>query len=126
MSSEYGSSQYGTSSPGMGDRYARAAQEDRCAPRTRLTIPASLRPSGSKGFQTTVNDLSISGFSATSINRMHPGTICWLTIPGLESMEARVVWWANSLVGCEFQQLLSPIVHDNIVARWLGEVPRYD
>lgn len=110
------SSQHGTQ-----DRYAIAAQEDRSAPRTRLSIPATLRPSGSKGFQTVVNDLSLSGFSAMSINRMHPGTICWLTIPSLESMEARVIWWNNSLVGCEFQNLLSPIVHDNILARWLGD-----
>lgn len=110
------SSQYGTS-----DRYAIAAQEDRCAPRTRLSIPVTLRPSGSKGFQTVVNDLSISGFSAMSINRMHPGTICWLSIPNLESLEARVVWWNNSLVGCEFQNLLSPIVHDNIIERWAGD-----
>ncbi|HEX7752403.1 MAG TPA: PilZ domain-containing protein, partial [Novosphingobium sp.] len=79
------SSQYGTN-----DRYAIAAQEDRCAPRTRLSIPAMLRPSGTKGFQTVVHDLSLSGFSALSITRMHPGTICWLSIPQLESMEARV------------------------------------
>lgn len=114
------SSQFGTSSYGTGDRYAIAAQEDRCAPRTRLSIPASLRPSGSKGFQTVVNDLSISGFSAMAINRMHPSTVCWLSLPELESMEARVIWWNNSMVGCEFQNLLSPIVHDNIIARWLG------
>lgn len=112
--------QYGTSSYGTGDRYAIAAQEDRCAPRTRLSIPASLRAAGSKGFQTVVNDLSISGFSAMAINRMHPGTVCWLSLPDLESMEARVIWWNNSMVGCEFQNLLSPIVHDAIVDRWLG------
>ena len=110
------SSQYGTN-----DRYAIAAQEDRCAPRTRLSIPAMLRPSGTKGFQTVVNDLSLSGFSALAITRMHPGTICWLSIPQLESMEARVIWWNNSLVGCAFGRLLSPIVHDDVIARWLGD-----
>ena len=100
------------------DRYSYAAQEDRCAPRTRLSIPAQLRASGSKGYQTVVQDLSISGFSAMAINRMFPGTICWLTIPGLESQQAEVIWWNNSLVGCAFSQLLSPIVHDNLLARW--------
>jgi hypothetical protein len=29
-----------------------------------------------------------------------------------------VVWWDNSLAGCAFDKLLSPIVHDNILARW--------
>jgi len=103
------------------DPYSRAAQEDRSAPRTRLSIPAALRPSGSKGFQTTVRDLSLSGFSATALNRIHPGTVCWLTLPGLESMQARVVWSENGLVGCAFEQLLSPIIHDNILARWRGD-----
>jgi hypothetical protein len=77
---------------GTQDRYAFAAQEDRCAPRTRISIPASLRASGGKGFQTVVHDLSLSGFSAMSITRLHPGTICWLTLPGLGSLQAEVVW----------------------------------
>lgn len=103
------------------DRYSYAAQEDRCAPRTRLSIPGQLRPSGSKGFQTVVQDLSISGFSAMSINRLHVGGLVWLTLPGLESLEAEIVWWNNSQVGCAFARLLNPIVHDNLVARWRGD-----
>jgi hypothetical protein len=103
------------------DRYAICAQEDRCAPRTKVTIPASLRPSGSRSFQTVVQDLSLSGFSVVAINRMHKGNVVWLTLPGLESLQAEVIWWENSMVGCAFQQLLSPIVHDNILARWRGD-----
>jgi len=53
------------------DPYRKAAQEDRCGARTRLTIPATLRASGGRAFQSVVQDLSISGFSAASINRMH-------------------------------------------------------
>lgn len=100
------------------DRYSTVAQEDRSAPRTRIAIPASFRASGGRGFQTVVQDLSLSGFSAMAINRLSPGTICWLTLPGLESMQAEVVWWNNSLVGCALHQLLNPIIHDNIIARW--------
>ena len=100
------------------DRYEIAAQEDRCAPRTKLTIPASLRASGGRAFQSVVHDLSISGFSAAAINRMHEGQVCWLTLPGLESLQAQVVWWDNCIVGCAFTELLSPIVHDNIIQRY--------
>lgn len=103
------------------DSYAIAAQEDRSAPRVRISIPASLRVSGSKGYQTVVNDLSLSGFSAMAINRMVPGSICWLTLPGLESQQAEVIWWESGLVGCAFTRLLSPIVHDNLLARWRGD-----
>ena len=103
------------------DSYASAAQEDRSAPRTRIAIPATMRMSGSKGFQTVVNDLSLSGFSAMAINRVHVGTLCWLTIPGLESQQAEVIWWNNGQVGCAFFQLLSPIIHDNLLARFRGD-----
>ncbi len=98
--------------------YDVAAQEDRSAPRTRIMIPAQLRASGMRAFQTVVNDLSLSGFSATAVTRMHPGSVCWLTLPGLESLQANVVWWESGMAGCAFANLLSPIVHDNILARY--------
>lgn len=96
--------------------YEMAAQEDRCAPRTRLAIPAQLRPSGGRSRPSMVHDLSLSGFSASAISRMHPGQICWITLPTLESLQAEVVWWDRSQVGCAFIDLLSPVVHDNILA----------
>jgi hypothetical protein len=100
------------------DRYSLAAQEDRCSPRTKLSIPAQLRASGGRPIRTVVHDLSISGFSAAAINRMHIGQLCWLTLPGLESLQAEVIWWDNCIAGCAFAELLSPIVHDNILARY--------
>ncbi|MCC6925370.1 PilZ domain-containing protein [Novosphingobium sp.] len=100
------------------DPYFSAAQEDRSAPRTRVAIPATLRMSGGRGFQTVVHDLSLSGFCAAAVNRMVPGTVCWLTLPGIEALQSEVVWWDNSLAGCAFEKLLSPIVHDNILSRW--------
>lgn len=104
--------------PSNDDFYRVAAQEDRCGPRTKLTIPATFRASGGRAFQTVVHDLSISGFSASSINRMHEGQMCWLSMPGLEALESEVVWWDNCIVGCAFAELLSPIVHDNILLRY--------
>lgn len=106
---------------GTQSRYSVAAQEDRSAPRTKLAIPASLRVSGQRGFQTIIHDLSLSGFCAAAVNRVHPGTVCWLNIPGLEGQQCEVVWWNNSLVGCAFSNLLNPIIHDNILARFRGD-----
>lgn len=104
--------------PHSSDPYLAASKEDRCAPRTRLTIPATLRASGGRAFQSVVHDLSISGFLAASINRMHEGQICWLTLPGLETLQAQVVWWDTCMVGGAFSELLSPIVHDNFLIRY--------
>jgi hypothetical protein len=102
-------------------RYEYAAQEDRSAPRTKISIPAQFRQSGGRAYQTSVLDLSLSGFSASAINRIQNGTLCWLTLPGLESLQAEVIWWDRGIVGCAFQQLLSPIVHDNVLARYRGD-----
>lgn len=103
------------------NRYSVASQEDRCAPRTRIAIPASLRPSGGRAFQTSVQDLSLGGFSAVSLTKMHPGSLCWLTLPGLESLQAEVVWCSNGMVGCAFANLLSPIIHDSVLSRYRGD-----
>lgn len=103
------------------DPYFTAAQEDRSAPRTRIAIPATLRVSGSRGFQTVVHDLSLSGYCAAAVNRLASGTVCWLTLPGLESLQGEIVWWNASLAGCAFDRMLSPIVLDNILTRWRGD-----
>lgn len=106
---------------GVKTRYEIAAQEDRSAPRTRLTIPAQLRVSGGRAFQSVVHDLSLSGFSATAVSRMHVGSVCWLTLPGLESLQSEVIWWQDGLCGCAFAKLMNPIVHENILARFHGQ-----
>jgi hypothetical protein len=100
------------------DSYSLAAQEDRSGPRAKLTIPAQLRASGGRAFQTVIHDLSVSGFSAAALNRMHEGQLCWLTLRGLESLQAQVVWWEKCMVGCAFSELLSPIVFDSIITRF--------
>ena len=103
-------------------RYQIAAQEDRCAVRSAVTIPGTLRQAGGRGVATTVFDLSLAGFSAACPDRMLVGTKCWLTLPGLEALPSEVIWWENAKVGCAFDRLLSPIVHDNIVLRYRSGV----
>jgi hypothetical protein len=100
------------------DKYALAAQEDRSAHRVRLTIPATIRPAGANKFQTVVRDLSISGFSATAISRIPIKTACWLTLPGMDSLQARVVWWEQGLMGCAFERLLVEHAYESVLKRW--------
>ena len=87
-------------------------------PDTKLTIPATIRASGGRDHQSVVQDLSISDFAASSMTRMLEGQKCWLSLPDLEELEAEVVGWENSIVRCAFRELLSPIVHDNILQRY--------
>lgn len=96
--------------------YHSAAQEDRCGARVLMRLPAKLRASGSPGFEVTVYDLSISGFCCDAVTGMRPGAICWVTLPGLSSLQANVVWNDGSRVGCAFDHLLNIAVYDRIVA----------
>ena len=106
------------------DRYFKAAQEDRSAPRYRVNIPATLRPTGGHGFSTEVHDLSLGGFSAACVNRLRIGSLCWLKLPGLDSLQCEVIWWQSNLIGCAFQNLLSPIVYDDIISRFRDQAMR--
>ena len=99
-------------------RYEDAAQEDRSAPRVRLDIPASMRPSGSRGFAVIVRDLSLSGVACEALTAMSPGTRIWLTLPGLSALQAKIVWNDGTMVGCAFDTLLNPAVMQNILDRF--------
>ncbi len=103
-------------------RYEDAAQEDRCAPRIKLRIPASMRPSGSPGFAILVKDLSISGIACEALTGMKGGTRVWITLPGLSALQAKIVWNDGTMVGCEFDNLLNAAVLDNILARFPTEI----
>ena len=99
-------------------RYEDAAQEDRSAPRVRLNIPATMRPSGSPGFAVVVRDLSLSGVACEALTGMAAGTRIWLTLPGLAAIQAKIVWNDGTIVGCEFDTLLNIAVMENILARF--------
>lgn len=99
-------------------RYEDAAQEDRSAPRIRLNIPASMRPSGSPGFSVIVRDMSLSGVACEALTGMSPGTRIWLTLPGLIALPAKIIWNDGTIVGCAFDTLLNPAVMANILARF--------
>lgn len=97
------------------DRYTQAAQEDRCAPRIVLNIPAMLRPSGCGAFPTNLIDLSIGGFAAQAVTGMRTGSLCWLTVGPCKGLQAEVVWNDGQVIGCSFATLLNPAVFDSII-----------
>ncbi len=101
----------------VNDRYAQAAQEDRCAPRTVLNIPAMLRPAGSGPFATKLIDLSLGGFAAQAVTGMRAGGLCWLTIGSFKGLQAEVIWNDGQVVGCAFANLLNPAIFDSILNR---------
>ncbi|HEY9091236.1 PilZ domain-containing protein [Parasphingorhabdus sp.] len=96
--------------------YALASDEDRCAVRHKVAVPAKLRFSGCSNFAVTVTDLSLAGFACDAMVQAHPGTRCWLALPGLTPLEAEVVHRNNLGLGCAFHNLLNAAVLDRFVA----------
>ena len=93
-----------------------AAQEDRCAPRFVLNIPAMLRPSGASPFATNMIDLSISGFAVQAVTGMRVGSLCWLSVGPFKGLQAEVVGNDGQVIGCSFSNLLNPAVFNTIAA----------
>ncbi len=98
--------------------YAIASEEDRCAPRCRLSIPARMRFSCSSSFAVEVTDMSLAGFACDALLATEPGTLCWLTLPGLGALEAEVVRHSNEGMGCAFKNLLNLAVLNHYVAKY--------
>ncbi len=98
--------------------YEIAAEEDRCAPRQRLAIPARMRFSCSSSFPVQVTDMSIAGFACDALLAAHPGTLCWLTLPGLGALEAEVVRHSTDGMGCAFKNLLNLAVLNHYAAKY--------
>ena len=101
--------------------YAIAAEEDRCAVRHRLSIPAKMRFSCSPGFPVKIMDMSVAGFACDALLQTHPGTLCWITLPGLGALEAEVVLHDPQGMGCAFKTMLNQAVLDLFVQKYPAE-----
>ncbi len=88
----------------------------RRALRKSVRMRAHLRDRGQTRFEIEVTDLSMSGFRAETSFTLWPGTVVWLTLPGLAALEAVVAWRDKFKYGCAFAKPLHPAVFDHIVA----------
>ena len=47
---------------------------------------------------------------------MWPGTVVWLTLPGMAALEAVVAWRDKFKYGCAFAKPIHPAVFDHIIS----------
>lgn len=90
--------------------------DPRRALRKAVKMRAHLRDRGQTKFEIDVVDLSQSGFRAETSFTLWPGTVVWLTLPGLAALEAVVAWRDKFRYGCAFAKPLHPAVLEHIVA----------
>lgn len=83
--------------------------------RDAVSIPADIREKGAGRQKVSVIDLSRSGFRMHCIFLIPDDRTVFLTMQGLESLEARIAWHEDDYYGCEFKQKLHEAVYDHII-----------
>lgn len=96
----------------MPDRHEKTASapDTRRSRRARITARARFREAGANPYEVKIDDLSASGFRMISYTRPRAGTRIWVTLPGLQSLEAVVRRSEGNNHGCEFVLPLHPSV----------------
>ena len=86
----------------------------RKADRVPLSAEVQLR-SGARRAVVKVNNLSITGARIAVAQLLRTGDQIYLKLPGLEAIEARVVWVDSFEAGCEFARPLHPATFETVV-----------
>ncbi len=91
-----------------------AASDTRRSKRVRITARARFREVGANPYEVEIDDLSATGFRMISYTRPRTGTRIWVTLPGLQSLEAVVRRSEGNNHGCEFIAPLHPSVAQHL------------
>lgn len=83
---------------------------ERRAERAPVTARARFREAGFNPFDVELFDLSFTGFRMLTFARPQIGKHIWVTLPGLQSLEAVVRRADGNEYGCEFLYPLHPSV----------------
>lgn len=88
----------------------KSAPNTRRSQRARIAARARFREAGANPYEVEIDDLSATGFRMVSYTRPRIGTRIWVTIPGLQTLEAVVRRSDANNHGCEFVLPLHPSV----------------
>ena len=93
-------------------------QDSRGTPRRPANLMASLRQRTAPPEMIQVMDISPAGCGFRSRWPFMAGTRVWLSLPGLETWPATIVWYADGKGGLQFENPLHPLV----AARFTSDV----
>ena len=96
------------------------AVQPRRAERVPIGADISLRRSFETRYQVKILDLSPHGCRVELVERVRPGDRLWISLPGIETLEATACWVDNFVAGVEFAHPLHPSVFAMLTARMNG------
>jgi hypothetical protein len=82
--------------------------------RNAVVIRAALLVSGGPRFTVSVNDLSRNGFRIETGNYIPEKSIVYLSLPDMQSLQARVAWHDYLYYGCAFTKPLHESIFEHI------------
>lgn len=94
--------------------------EKRRATRSKVEITASIRERGRSAITTKISELSMLGCKVDGSLLAASEAPVWIRLPGLESIEARVVWETNFVAGLAFENPLHPSIEARFVPARTG------
>ncbi len=89
--------------------------DSRATLRKAVKLDARVRDRGAMRFAIRVIDLSTTGFRGETAFTVRPGTFVWITLPGMQGLEAEIAWQRGDQIGGAFRQPLHPAVFEHIV-----------
>ena len=89
-------------------------QNQRKSQRNAVAIRAELLVSGGPRFIVSVNDISRNGFRIETGNKIAEKTIVYLSMPGMQSLQARIAWHDYLYYGCAFTKPLHESIFEHI------------
>lgn len=93
--------------------------EHRRTLRLDVHFAANLREPGSSiKFDVEVIDLSMTGLRLETSFTLKPGQKVFLTIPGVNTLEAVIAWGRGYIYGAQFERPLHGAVFDHIAAKY--------
>ncbi|WP_246167469.1 PilZ domain-containing protein [Sphingomonas piscis] len=98
------------------------AHKQRSAQRPLISAPVVLRRAGRGGYPVQTKDLTRFGCRCEYVERPNIGETVWIRLDGLEALEARTCWLAESNVGLEFLNPIHPAVFDLLLERTQGKL----
>lgn len=94
---------------------AATSGDNRATLRRAVKLDARVRDRSASRFKIQIVDLSMTGFRAETVFTLRPGSVVWITLPGLQGLEATIAWQRGEHVGAAFRQPLHAAVFEHIV-----------
>ena len=104
--------------PGKGGlTLADEGKKPRKAERVSLRADIDFRRAGDQRYRVNILDFSPEGCRMELPVNVSPGDTIWISLPGLESIQAEVCWVKDWTVGVEFARPLYPSVYEMVRER---------